>query len=78
MKPKFGDIYTNGINYWIVTFAGGVCCPQCGAGVQYQVKLTPVVFSNGKPRHLENSSPIIGLDSIKPHARKVGELIFNI
>jgi hypothetical protein len=77
MKPKFGDIYTNGINHWIVTLAGMVCCPQCCAGVQYRVELRPIIFSNGIPRHIEKSQPIIGIDSIKPDAHKVGELIIN-
>ena len=70
---QFGDIYTNGINYWMVvrTF-GGKKCEGCGTQIEpYNHELGPVVVDKN-----ENPLYFVGhyegdISTIKPYARFV-------
>ncbi len=45
---KFGDIYTNGINYWMVVYAGKPSCECCKSG-GLAPSIVSVVLKDGKP-----------------------------
>ena len=72
---KFGDIITNGINYWFVCEAiennkePCICCQR-----EYQkgrVIVIPVIVKNEKPLYLTEKFNEIDPDTIKPYWRRI-------
>ena len=76
MQVKLGDIYTNGVNFWIVTMAIKTQCLSCGNPLADRIQLNPIVangdFSRGEIWFLDKI--ITRVEDIKPHAWKVGEI----
>lgn len=78
---KFGEIYTNGINYWMVTYVSKpleLCNnPNHVSFYSNRHELRPVVMrKNGEPSHfvgVYNGQ----LSDIKPYARLVGKMVFE-
>lgn len=73
--PKLGDIYTNGINHWVVTVSYDKKC-ECGKVIGRHVDVNPLLMDeNGKPYAIANYGRT-KLNTIKPYAKWV-ETVFT-
>ena len=69
---RFGDIITNGINYWMVTTDMMQGCLYCGCNGVRTIKLTPVIAQGTKSgeiifTHLQNERHDMKPSDVKPY-----------
>jgi hypothetical protein len=72
---KFGDIITNGINYWFVcrfTETEKESCPCCQRGRHREsVSVVPIIIKDGRPLYLTEMFNETDPDTIKPYWRRI-------
>lgn len=70
---KFGDIYTNGINHYVVVANYETACFHCGKPGKHEVKLMACCYEDGEVKYLHKWKEFSPSD-IMPHLTLVKEI----
>lgn len=70
---KFGDVWTNDINYWMTVSSGKPPCKCCGA-VGWGGSMISLLVKDGVPYAFSGYPKDMRTGDIKPYARYVGKM----